>query len=252
MLEGRPPNPEERERSNAEARQILDSDADGYFDGPHVGEAVPLIEHVLETSGVTLSGHVVDLASATGKLAAIVSRIPTVDRVTCVEFSETFVREVAPRVIRRLGGDPSKIDFVLGDMNDLPNLGIRPDWVAGYYAFHHLADPFRFFAELRPAVAIGVFSVREPAMPVLPLPTESTRAFLRAQAQKRAEGDFERNYTVGDYLRMGRGYDVRLRHLGDPRPPRPFLRRTVSRFVWTHPLDVSVLMCTRAPVLVDA
>jgi SAM-dependent methyltransferase len=242
LIPGLPPNPQEQIRADAEAQSILESDADRYFDGPHVGEAVPLIKRVLAEWNLPIAGHVVDLASATGKLAAIVSQSPRVDRVTCIEFSDGFVREIAPRVIGRLGGDPSKIDFLVGDMNRLPELGLHPDWVLGYYAFHHLADPFEFFADMHPNIGSGVLSVREPALPRITLPTTSTRAFLHAQAAKREAGDFERNYTVSDYIRMGRRYHVDLRHLGDPRPPRPLLRRAVSRFVWTHPLDISVAM----------
>jgi len=235
------PNDIERQRMDSLVDEILESySTDDYF-GAGFTEAMGAIERVHRSAGETIGGHVVEFAAGICKLGGFLTRLDTVDKVTCIDFSDRLLTEIAPRVISHIDGDLSKVTFLVADMNRLPELDLgRIDWLVGYYAVHHLAEPRQFFARMHDRVG-AVFTYREPVVPIVPIPTGSMRGFLRAQARKRREGEYERNYSLLGYRRAAAGYSFRTVSVyGHTR-----LRETISSVVWPRQWDVAYVLRPR-------
>jgi hypothetical protein len=239
------PNDIERQRMDDRVGEVLDGFSVEEYFGERFTEAMGAIERVHRNAGETLSGHVVEFAAGTCKLGGFLSKLDTVERVTCIDFSDGLLTEIAPRVVSHIGGDMSKITFLVADMNRLPEFDLGPiDWLVGYYAVHHLAEPRQFFASMRGKVAGGILAYREPALPMVPIPTSSMRAFLRAQAQKRSEGEYERNFSLFSYRRAAAGYSFRTVPVYRPvdTSARTRALELVSTVVWPYQLDVAYVL----------
>ena len=227
--------------------EVLDGfTTDEYF-SVRYNEAITAIETVHRNAGETIGGHVVEFAAGTSKLGGFLSKLDTVEKVTCIDFSDGLLTEIAPRVVSHLGGDLGKITFLVADMNRLPELDLGPiDWLVGYYAVHHLAEPRDFFAGMRDRVG-GILAYREPALPIVPIPTSTMRAFLGANRRKRSEGEYEQNFSLLRYRRVAAGYSFRQVPVYGPgdRSPKARLREAVKNVAWPHQYDVAYVLKPR-------
>jgi SAM-dependent methyltransferase len=195
------------ERANMEGfvGEILDNytlhsyvNAKGGFD-----RIISNINSVIDKSGVDFTGkRVLEFGAGICKLSAAISSRFNVKEIWCLDQAENLLREIAPRVIKIIGGDLSKFRFVLGDMNAAFELREKFDAIVCYGAVHHLHLPEYFFDSigriLNPDGVILI--VDEPTLPDIHiLPGTPVANFKKYYFAIRRMGDNENSYTVGEY-----------------------------------------------------
>lgn len=62
-----------------------------------------------------IKGHIIDIGAGVAWTSALISRIPSVQSVTAVDFSEHRLMKIAPIVFEQLQGDSDKYQPILGD-----------------------------------------------------------------------------------------------------------------------------------------
>lgn len=188
---------------------------DGYTLGKYVNAKRGIaasaagIAETIARSGIKITGRVLEFGAGTSKLSGVLSRSPEVALIDCMDFSEILLREIAPRVISWIGGDLSKIRFLVGDMNRIDDVPDRYDWIVCYGAVHHLTVPEHFFVRLRERLAPGgrVLCLDEPAYPELTLPFAGIRRYRNDIHLARVAGENEHAYKLSEYRRFaGSGY----------------------------------------------
>ena len=188
------------------------------------------IENIIANAGVSFSSkNILEFGAGICKTSAVISKLYDVGKITCVDISEGLLKELAPRVISMMGGDLSKFEFAIGDMNQITKLPTRYDAIVCYGAVHHLHLPEYFFANLQNILNPGgfVLILDEPTIPSVPMiPKSPGNKFLNAHYAKRFEGDNENIYSVAQYRRMF-GHNWKFRRLDTRRfskilPYQPF------------------------------
>jgi SAM-dependent methyltransferase len=162
------------------------------------------IQSVLDEFSIPVRGNVLEFGAGTCKLSAVLSKNESVESISCLDFSETLLREIAPRAISYIGGNLDKIEFLIGDMNRIEDVPGEFDWVVCYGAVHHLVKPERFFANLRQRLKPNgrVLCLDEPALPEIVLPYKELKSYLKSVSEKRAQGENENVYRMSKYRRM--------------------------------------------------
>jgi SAM-dependent methyltransferase len=94
----------------------------------------------LKLMKIPFSGSVIDLGSGVGTVATIVSRVPEVEKVYAVEYSEQFVLKSMPAVFKHFKADEAKIVRVVGDFNmfQLPDASVS--LIVEVDSLHHAED----------------------------------------------------------------------------------------------------------------
>jgi ubiquinone/menaquinone biosynthesis C-methylase UbiE len=122
----------------------------------------------LQSHGVNPRGEGLDLGAGSCWLSAQLSRLPSVDRVHALEFSDWMLGEVAPSIIARLGGDKDKITLHIGDIHNLSMFEDESlDFVAASAVLHHSSDLGLVMRECRRVLRQTglIFAILEPAIP---------------------------------------------------------------------------------------
>ncbi len=201
-------NAREMENMDKRCDEILNSYTLAQYVSAKRGLAVAAneIEAILDEFAIPISGRVLEFGAGICKLSAVLSRRDNIENITCLDFSETLLRDIAPRAISYLGGNLDKIDFLVGDMNRIEEVPGEFDWVVCYGAVHHLMSPEQFFSKLRQKLkpAGRVLCLDEPTLPEIVLPYKELMAYLRSVELKRSQGENENVYRMSKYRRMVR------------------------------------------------
>jgi SAM-dependent methyltransferase len=94
----------------------------------------------LKLMKIPFAGTAIDLGSGVGTVATIVSRLPEVQKVYAVEYSEQFVLKSMPVVFKHFKADETKIVRVVGDFNmfQLPDASVS--LIVEVDSLHHAED----------------------------------------------------------------------------------------------------------------
>jgi SAM-dependent methyltransferase len=90
--------------------------------------------------GRPLSGIGAEVGAGSGLYTACASRLPTVEKIYAVEYSEDCVANFMPVVFRQAGADVSKIVRVCGSYNSMELEDGALDFILCFGAFHHSED----------------------------------------------------------------------------------------------------------------
>jgi SAM-dependent methyltransferase len=243
-LPGDAPNPREMDQMDERVNEFLRSMTLEDYVAAKGGLrwAADLIRQVVDRLDAPPKGTILEFGAGNAKLAAVLSALPSVDEIVINDFSEPLLTELAPRVISWLGGDLSKIRFVVGDMHRLPQIGRRFDAVVGYLVVHHLVLPEHFFGQI-PAILEpgGTFiAFREPSFARFALPTSWTTRIRQDIHMMRRAGENEHRYTVDGYASLSRtDFDFKLLGIHDGSGFLSPRREHVSRLVAHVPYDIA-------------
>lgn len=94
----------------------------------------------LKKIGLNVTGQAIDVGSGTGVGAGILSRLPFINKVYAVEFSEQFVLSIMPVVFESIQAETAKIQRVVGDFNNLEVPDQSLNYVLDIDSFHHAED----------------------------------------------------------------------------------------------------------------
>jgi ubiquinone/menaquinone biosynthesis C-methylase UbiE len=122
----------------------------------------------LQSHGVNPQGEGLDLGAGSCWLTAQLSRLPAVERVHALEFSDWMLGRVAPDIIKRLGGDEDRITLHLGDIHQLSMFENESlDFIAASAVLHHSSDLGQVLRECHRVLRQSglFFAVLEPAIP---------------------------------------------------------------------------------------
>jgi SAM-dependent methyltransferase len=180
----------------------LDYDADEYFSFSKIKNWPAEIESKIPQLKPYLHGDILELGAGNCKTSAFISKLPEVTSLTCVEFSQTMLFEVAPRVILHFGGRLDKFRFIAGDMNRSENFNDRKyDAIVFQSALHHVFLPFfqveKWYEMLKPGGA--VICINEPGLADFYLPTTDNRNWINGQIAHQRLGNNENYYRASDF-----------------------------------------------------
>ena len=102
-----------------------------------------LIERAELVIGRPLSGVGAEVGAGSGLYTACVSRLPTVEKMYAVEYSEDCLVNFMPVVFRQAGADLSKIVRVYGSYNSMELPDNTLDFIICFGSFHHSEDLIR-------------------------------------------------------------------------------------------------------------
>lgn len=98
----------------------------------------------LERAAVFMGQHphgtVADLGCGLGELAAVLSRLASVERVFALDYSPALVRTVRERCLDLLGANRDRVEICVGRFEDTGFSGSFFDFVFEKDAFHHAGD----------------------------------------------------------------------------------------------------------------
>jgi ubiquinone/menaquinone biosynthesis C-methylase UbiE len=246
-LPGDAPNPREMDAMDERVAEYLDSMTLEEYVAAKGGLnwAADFIRQVIDRLDEPPQGTVLELGAGNAKLAAVLSTLPSVDEVVINDFSEPLLTELAPRVISWLGGDLSKIRFVVGDMHRLPEIGRQFDAVVGYLVVHHLVLPEHFFERLPAILKPGApfIAFREPAFARVAIPNSWTTRVRRHIHDLRRAGENEHRYTVDGYAQLSEpSFTFKLLGIHDGSAFVSPRRQQISRLVSHVPYDIAYLI----------
>jgi len=91
---------------------------------------------------------IADLAAGVGWTSALMSRLPSVRTVQCVEISQHRLELILPEAVRMFDGEPTKLKRYVGSFYELAFEASSVDVVFISQAFHHAAAPLRLLTEV--------------------------------------------------------------------------------------------------------
>jgi len=94
----------------------------------------------LRLKKIEFQGIAADLGSGTGMGATILSKLPEIEKVFAIEYSEQFVLRIMPEVFIRFDADREKIVRVVGDFNSLEIENNSLSLILDVDSFHHSED----------------------------------------------------------------------------------------------------------------
>ncbi len=95
-----------------------------------------------------IKGKVLDIGGGTCWLTAKLSLLPEVEQVYTVDLSEQFLKTTGTRIIKTLGGDTSKINFIISDFNQIPLPDESVDCAILFASIHHSLSPIKTLHEV--------------------------------------------------------------------------------------------------------
>ena len=263
-------NSAEYKNSEKTFRQYLDQSVEDYFGQSKMLAWPARFEEFYESAREYLQGDILELGAGASKFSALLTRVQEVHSVTSVEFSETMLKRIAPRVFRHFDGDLTKARFIISDMHDVENFSDKKyDAIVFHSALHHVFLPFAQIRKLegilKPGGSILCFS--EPCTATIALPTRANRAWVLGQKRHQMVGNNENYYSARDYRDFFTTlFDFEFQYLlpSPPKLPRRlklndvllYLRRRllwslrflgIDRTVWPTPLSLSFRATARSP-----
>lgn len=183
--------------------QYLDYDYDQYFSSSKLKDWPSEIEPKIAQLQPYLHGDILELGAGSCKTSAFLSKLPEVKSVTCVEFSQTMVLEIAPRIVLHFGGQLDKLFFIAGDMNRTENYDEKKyDAIVFQSALHHVFLPFFLIEKLSETLKPGgaIICINEPALADITLPTRANHQWIEHAIDHQHQGNNE-NYYHASYFR---------------------------------------------------
>ena len=86
---------------------------------------------------VEFAGNILEIGAGSCWFSAELSKIPRVQRIHALDFSERALKEVAPSIMRALNAQEHKITCIIGDYHNLPFDNKMFDFVVIDAALHH-------------------------------------------------------------------------------------------------------------------
>ena len=87
--------------------------------------------------GKNFSGVGAEIGAGTGMYTSILSRIPAVERIYCIDYSRDDVEQLMPVVFNRVDADLTKIVRVVGSFNAMDMESDSLDFIIAIGALHH-------------------------------------------------------------------------------------------------------------------
>lgn len=179
--------------------------------------AVNLIERVIKKSKLSFDNlSILEFGAGTCKLSAVISKLFNIKEIVCVDHAEKLLTEIAPRVISLIGGDLSKFEFKVGDMNDVPKMNRKFNVIICYGAVHHLYLPEFFFSQINNILFKDskILILDEPTIPnIAILPGSRASKYLTQHYAKRYKGENENIYNIKQYHKIfGDKFNTKLIH----------------------------------------
>lgn len=99
-----------------------------------------LLQKAYEIMGCPFNGVGIDIGSGCGVGSALLSKLPTVEKIYALDISEDFVEKIMPLTFDRVQADCGKIIKVVGNFNDIKLQDNSLDFAIEIGAFHHSTD----------------------------------------------------------------------------------------------------------------
>lgn len=98
---------------------------------------------------IQIKGVIAELGGGRSWVSAELSKIPTVEKIYCVDFSSFLMEQLAPKMFHRLGAIEEKIVRVIGNFCSckLPENSL--DMVVLMMAYHHAKDERELLSEIK-------------------------------------------------------------------------------------------------------
>ena len=94
---------------------------------------LPILYNIIE-----FKGEILELGAGTCWFGSELSRLPSTNKIYCLDMSEYFMKETAPYVMEQLGAETGKITRVIGDFNKLEFEDEKFDYVVCDATLHHI------------------------------------------------------------------------------------------------------------------
>tara|TARA_B110000008_G_scaffold276229_1_gene315134 strand:- start:785 stop:1582 length:798 start_codon:yes stop_codon:yes gene_type:complete len=178
------------------------------------------IESYIKYSKIDFNNKsILEFGAGNCKMSAIISKLYNVNSIDCVDMSKTLLTEIAPRVIKHIGGNLKKFKFIICDMNKIDLLKKKYDIIICYSVVHHLQLPEYFFHYQLDKIThknSQVLCLEEAAIPYFSLPFSGVSSYKRKQYDLRCSGDNENVYTVFKYKTFfQKKWDVKNLHISN-------------------------------------
>lgn len=265
-------NSAEYKNSERTFSQYLDQPVEEYFGYKKMLAWPARFEEYYGSAREFLEGDILELGAGASKFSAMLSKQQSVVSVTCVEFSETMIKVIAPRVFLHFGGDLSKATFVISDMHDVENFSEKKyDAIVFHSALHHVFLPFAQIRKLKEMLKPGgsILCFSEPATSTVTLPTKANRAWILGQKNHQVIGNNENFYRPRNYKDFFTtlfefDFEYLVPRPSKPAPvsrPRDLLRSMrqgvlwllrswgLDRLIWPVPLSLSFRATSPGPGL---
>ncbi|MFH1638662.1 MAG: class I SAM-dependent methyltransferase [Candidatus Woesearchaeota archaeon] len=193
-------------RNNMQLKESEYSDISNWF--KRVNDGRLLVMQGLEKIGIRPKGRILELGAGSCWFASELSKLKQVRQVYALEFSETLLKEISPKIMKYLGAKEEKITRVIGDFNKLEFNDKTFDWVVFDAALHHITDMDQVLQEVRRVLKDGgsILAIREPVLPKLRPGIRETFG-----AHERSLGVTENIYTKNEWLEFFERNGLRLR-----------------------------------------
>jgi ubiquinone/menaquinone biosynthesis C-methylase UbiE len=117
---------------------------------------------------VKFYGDVLEVGAGSCWFGSELSKLDSVRKVYCLDFSEKIITNVSPKIIDYLGADKDKMVLVMGDFYNL-DFKEKFDMVVVDAALHHIEDMDSVMGEMRKVLKEDgvIVAIREPVLPIL-------------------------------------------------------------------------------------
>ncbi|MDH5442316.1 MAG: class I SAM-dependent methyltransferase [Candidatus Nomurabacteria bacterium] len=184
--------------------KYLEYEYDEYFSHSKFKDFQNVVDNTILSDNIKpeLKGDILELGAGSCKFSAELSKIQDVKSITAVEFSKAMLTKVAPRVVLHLGGDISKIRFVVTDMHKSSTFSDKKyDVILFHSALHHVFLPLyqvNFWRDMLKEYG-KIICISEPAVSNFCLPTKKNKKWIRHQMHHQSRGNNENFYRAGFY-----------------------------------------------------
>ena len=239
-------NRKEYQNSEETFSKYLDYDVDKYFSHIKMIEWPKKYSRYKDKFKRFFKGNILELGSGSSKLSAMLSRENDVKSVTCVEFSETMLSKIAPRVFVNFKGDLSKAFFVISDMHEIKNFEDKKyDTIIFHASLHHVFLPYNYINNIKNILQNNgiILGLSEPCLPSIALPSSHIRKWILNQKRHQLVGNNENIYYVNQYKDFfTRFFDfkfkfVDINHVGGIKGK--ISNSFLSRKMFHHPLSIN-------------
>lgn len=136
-----------QERSYRDKKQIQDINLrKKAFLEKYLGANKWLISFLNER-GINFGGKILELGAGVGWCSAELSKIPAVETIYALDFSKGILEKLAPKMLKYLKANVSKINFIVGDMHHLDFPKETFDFVIFSASLHHAMEPSKVLQE---------------------------------------------------------------------------------------------------------
>lgn len=173
---------------------------------------------------VNFHGEILELGAGSCWFGSTLSRINSVEKIYCLDFSEHLLTNIAPHIMEHLGAETGKMVRVKGDFNRLYFPDGSCDFALFDAALHHIPESsfIRVFGEIHRVLKEGgqVVAIREPFLSFFP-PVR--------RKQKKKFGAHERKYGVTENIFSLKEWTEKLKTVGFTARFFPLIPKAVKR-----------------------